>query len=271
METAVAVALISLGSSIAVAAWTAVWTSRQDAKGRDLQLELARQQSAAQHDIEAFRHQLERAATESERLLSAAEQLRRHREPLVEAANDLGHRVHNIRCGSFLVYLKAEHGRRDIAVLSTLYRLAKYFRTVEALYEGGNPLRFERADETRAVADVLGAIGRTFASDAYDQTNGFASSRLMIWREEQRAFGDSVRSSGSDDSVCVGFTEFVTRYENGADKWFVKVVSDLEHPHAADGERLAVLQSHLAALVRMLDVDGRYARSDVHAPEWLRR
>jgi hypothetical protein len=60
METAVVVALVSLASSIAVAAWTAVWTSRQNGKARDLQLELARQQSAAQRYIETFRDQLER-------------------------------------------------------------------------------------------------------------------------------------------------------------------------------------------------------------------
>jgi hypothetical protein len=83
----------------------------------------------------------------------------------------------------------------------------------------------------------------------------------MIWREEQRAFGDTVRDS-VPDPVCVGFTEFVARYERGADKWFAKIVGDLEHPDTADSERLAKLQSHLAALVRILDVDGRYARTD---------
>jgi hypothetical protein len=241
MDTAIVVALISLVSSIGVAVWTAIWTARQ-----------------------------QREAAESERRLSAAEELRRHREPLVDAANELGSRIDNIREEGFLTYLRPEYGRRDVAVQSTLYRFAKYFRTVEALYEGGNPLRFERAEETRAVADVLAAIGRTFASDDYDRTNGFESSRLMIWREEQRAFGDSVRNTAGD-AVCVGFTEFVTRYDKGADKWFAKFASDLEHPDTSESERLAELQSHLAALVRLLDVDGRFARTDGGESGWLRR
>jgi hypothetical protein len=117
------------------------------------------------------------AAKDEERRLSVADELRRFREPLLEAANELGRRIHNIRADDFLLYLDAGSGRRELAIQSTLYRLAKYFRTVEALHEGGNPVRFERAEDTRAVAGILADIGRTFASDKYGRTDRFASSR----------------------------------------------------------------------------------------------
>lgn len=248
METAVVVALISSLSSLAVAIWTR-W---------------------GQRDLEHLRHRLKLEEKDEERRFSAGEELRRLRDPLLEAANDLGHRVHNIRAEDFLDYLDVGSGRRDLAIQSTLYRLAKYFRTVEALYEGGNPLRFERARDTRAVAGTLADIGRTCASDKYDRTNGFASSRFMIWREEQRAMGDSVRISGDADAVYAGFTEFVTRLEQGADKWFAKMVDDLENGDVKGSRRFALLQGHLATLVRGLDQEHRYARGDEHEPDWLR-
>jgi hypothetical protein len=249
METAVVVALISSLSSLAVALWTR-W---------------------GQRDLEYLRYRLTLEEKDEERRFSAGEELRRLREPLLEAANDLGHRVHNIRAEDFLAYLDAGSGRRDLAIQSTLYRLAKYFRTVEVLYEGGNPLRFERAEDTRAVASMLADIGRTFASDKYDRTDGFASSRFMIWREEQRAMGDSVRISGDSDAVYAGFTEFVTRLERGADKWFAKMVDDLENGDVKGSQRFALLQGHLATLVRELDKEQRYARGDEHEPDWLRK
>ena len=248
METGVVVALIASLSSLAVALWNR-WSQR---------------------DLEHLRDTLQRAAKAEERRLSAEEELRRLREPLLEAANDLGHRIHNIRAQYFLDYLDAGSGRKDLAIQSTLYRLAKYFRTVEALYEGGNPLRFERAEDTRAVAGMLAAIGRTFASDKHDRTDGFASSRFMIWREEQRAMGDVVRSSSDVDPIYVGFTEFVARLEQGAKRWFARVVDDLESGNAMKSQRLALLQAHLATLVRELDKEHRYALGDEHEPDWLR-
>jgi hypothetical protein len=42
----------------------------------------------------------------------------------------------------------------------------------------------------------------------------------MIWREEQRAMGDSVRVEGDADAIYAGFTEFVARLEHGTDQWF---------------------------------------------------
>ena len=59
-------------------------------------------------------------------------------------------------------------------------------------------LRFEQEDETRAVAKVLADIGRTFASDKFDRTNGFATSQFMIWREEQKAIGEVSIDPDSD-------------------------------------------------------------------------
>lgn len=269
MEPAVWVAL----SSLAVAIWTAFWTSRQNEKSRDAQRSLSEQQNTAQADLERLKHDLQRAATAEDRRLDAREQLRsemaRYRVPLLDAADDLGHRINNIRNNQFLAYLSCDHPRRDIAVLSTVYRLARYFGTLETLYGRVNYLRFERDDDTRAVAAVLADIGRTFASDEYDRHGPFHTSRFMIWREEQRAMGEVVRrGEASDTSGCVGFTTFAANEKTRDSVWFDNFARDLEAGDAADSERLATLQSQLAQLVRLLDEEGRYA--DPNEPEWMK-
>src|SRR5215211_2291075 len=156
MEPAVAVALISSLSSLSVAGWTAVSTSRQNKKNRDAQRSLADKQTTAQKQLEVLKHRLERAAKQEDRRVDARERLRaemaRYRLPLLDAASELGHRIDNIRNGQFLAYLASDHPRRETAVLSTLYRLARYFGTLELLYGRVNYLRFERDDDTRAVA-----------------------------------------------------------------------------------------------------------------------
>jgi hypothetical protein len=60
-----------------------------------------------------------------ERRLAARERLDRYRAPLLAAVDDLGRRVNNIRNDGFLAYLDIE-GRRNMAVHSTLFRLAQY-------------------------------------------------------------------------------------------------------------------------------------------------
>jgi hypothetical protein len=161
MEAALVVALISSGSSLAVAAGTALWTSRQ------------------QNSLELLKRRLDRENKEKERRLDTRAQLARYRVPLIDAASDLGHRIDNVRHGQFLAYLEGDHPRRDAALLSTVYRLARYFGTLEILYERVNYLKFERDEDTRAVAAALADIGRTFAGDRYDRAGPFYTSRLM--------------------------------------------------------------------------------------------
>jgi hypothetical protein len=193
----------------------------------------------------------------------------RYRLPLLEAASDLGHRINNIQHSQFLAYLAGDHPRRDTAVLSTLYRLAKYFGTLELLYRRVSYLRFERDDDTRAVQAVLAQIGRTFASDQYDRDGAFHTSRFMIWREEQRAMGEVVtRDDSGETDHCVGFATFAANAKRRDSEWFANFVRDVESGGAASSRRLASVQSSLADLVRLLDEEGRYAEPSA-APEWI--
>jgi hypothetical protein len=275
MDVGLIIALITAGSSLLVAVWTAFWTSRQNDKNRKEQQRLADKQTAAQQDVELLKHRLERDAKEEDRREEAREQLRaemaKYRLPLLEAASDLGHRFDNIQHGQFLAYLADNHPRRDTAVLSTLYRLARYFGTLELLYRRVSYLRFERDDDTRAVQAALAEIGRTFADDRYDRDGPFYTSRFMIWREEQRAMGEVVtRDDTGETDHCVGFATFSVNATTRDSDWFANFVRDLESGGAGSSRRLANVQSSLAALVRLLDEEGRYTEPGA-APRWIRR
>jgi hypothetical protein len=253
MEAALVVALISSGSSLAVAAGTAVWTSRQ------------------QSSLELLKRRLDRQEKEEERRMDARAVLARYRVPLIDAASDLGHRIDNIRNGQFLAYLDGQHPRRETALLSTVYRLARYFGTLEILYERVNYLKFERDEDTRAVGAALADIGRTFATDEYDRAGPFYTSRLMVWREEQRAMGEVVRREGADvRDHCVGFATFAGNAIGPDAQWFTTFTSDLQAEGVANSERLQVLQRKLASLVRLLDDEGRYTDAGSQ-PDWIRR
>jgi hypothetical protein len=117
------------------------------------------------------------------------------------------------------------------------------------------------------VARSLADIGKTFANDRFDRSDGI--SRFMIWREEQRAIGE-VSTHRDDDGEyrSVGFATFAENYAAGDRKWFANFVSDLETADAAKSKRLARVQGLLAGLVRQLDENARYSDEP---PKWMRR
>jgi len=257
VETPVVVALITSAVSALIAIFSAVWTARQNMK------------------LEELKHGLQQAAKEEERLLEAKAELDRYREPLVAAANELGDRIDNIRHRGFPVYLRTEGPRRETALRGTLFRFAQYFGWIEILHTSLNYLRFEHDEDTKVVADLLSHIGRTFATDKLDWTNGYESSRLMIWREEQRAIGELMRDVRDGTTPgCVSFASFVDQFEIRYSKWFRTFAADLVSVDVKNSERFARLQKLLAKLVVQLDEENKvYVRFDgegrVVEPEWI--
>jgi hypothetical protein len=190
-----------------------------------------------------------------ERRLAAREKLDRYRAPLLAAVDDLGRCVHNIRNENFLAYLRTDD-RRDTALRTTLFRLAQYFGWSEIVYGYADRLRFERHEATKEVARIIGEVTRILATDELDRTNeeDFRTSRLMLWRDEQRAIGELMRQDGTEPR-CISFDSFVDDYDKSFAKWFGTFARDLESEAIADSVRLADLHLMLVDLLRALDVD----------------
>lgn len=209
-----------------------------------------------------------------DRRLAAREKLDRYREPLLTAVDDLGSRINNIRHDRFLYYLQVP-GRERTAQLGTLFRFAQFLGWTEILYGYFDRLRFERDVSTKAVADVLRDIGRTLAVDRLDRSDPSdpASTRLMIWREEQRAIGEVMRAEG-EPPRCISFDSFVKQYDSRFATWFQTFASQLDPAASPPSDRLAELQRLLARLVQELDVDRLLTKVDandvVTEPRWAR-
>jgi hypothetical protein len=140
----------------------------------------------------------DRREKSQERRRSARAELDRYREPLLSAVDELGNRIDNIRKKEFLHY-DLDTERAQSALRSTSFRIAQYFAWTEILFGASGQHRFAADKRTRAVNAKLGWVGATFAKDSLDRKNRgqAASSRLMLWREEQRAIGEQMRKPGS--------------------------------------------------------------------------
>lgn len=209
-----------------------------------------------------------------ERQLAAREKLDRFREPLLSAADDLGSRINNIRHDHFLLYLEVPE-RKQTALLGTLFRFAQFFGWTEILYGAGGTLRFEQDESTKAVADALRDVGRTLAVDRLDRTDSmdFTTTKLMIWREEQRAIGELIRVDGGPTG-CQSFDSFASQYDQRFSTWFGTFAAQLNDATTPQSDRLAKLQRLLADLIRVLDVDRLLVRFDeggiLTHPRWAR-
>jgi hypothetical protein len=240
-------ALVTAAAGFATALATLIRQHRADGRQQqaDRELVLLRDELAEQRQTEA-RHR------------DAAEQLAQHREPLLEAAEDLRHRIGNIRDQerSFAGYLHTDDERRSrMAVLGTLYRLAKYWGTVERLYGTVDMLAFEENPSTRAIARVLREVGKAWANDEQE----FGGRELMIWREEQRAIAELMRRGAPEDKPVIGFAAFVERYDAGEfGDWLTELERGLRSPGIQTSPRIGKVQEGLTELVTALE-EGRHS------------
>jgi hypothetical protein len=216
------------------------------------QRQIAEQQNQAEAALVRLRDELEERRGREARERDAAGQLTRYREPLLDASKDLFHRVRNIREMGFLGYLQAADEQRSrMALLGTLYRLGKYWGTVESLYGTVNLLAFERNPSTRAVADVLTRIGTAYAGDSPK----YGGRDLMVWREEQKAIAELMQRGSPDDKLVIGFATFVERYDDELAPWFAQLEQGLRTPGIESSPRLGAVQEALRELVELLERD----------------
>jgi hypothetical protein len=160
-------------------------------------------------------------AVEKRRKHQRAEQveLRRYRSLLLGAANDLGNRLDNIRTHAFFHYFETED-RRDLALRTTLFRFGQYFTWAE-IYREYLRLNADKVSHFKIenISNTLDRIAATFASDLIGR-------ELMLWREEQSAIADSMRTTGPTPG-CIGFSFFASGYEDRYAVWFGRFATDL--------------------------------------------
>lgn len=103
-------AIVALGTSL-----VAVYQQRALRRHQD---QLTERQIASNKELELLRHQFEAQQDQEKRERDVEQQLNFYREPLLDAARDLSHRIQNISQRGFLGYLNSsdEH-RQQMAML----------------------------------------------------------------------------------------------------------------------------------------------------------
>lgn len=249
MNASALVALVAAIGSSVLAVVAAVVAARGQQRVTELEHRLRQQ---AQEDERRFiteqrldEREHARQEKRQERELAARAQLDRYREPLLDAAESLRHRIDNIRNKAFLTYLSRGERRKKIALLGTSYRLARYLAVVESLRRGVNLLRLERAEDTRVVNNLLTEISTTLSSDRLD------GQRLMVWRDEQRAIGElTMEAAPGDVGVSdIGFATFAELHGERFAGWLSGFETDLQDRDVDTSPRLAKLQDLLGQLV----------------------
>jgi hypothetical protein len=137
--------------------------------------------------------------------------------------------------------------RNETAVMTTLFRFAQYLGWAQLVYGYSDRLRFDEYEATKTVAWLIRDIGRTLTDDGLDRDNGsnFTTTRLMLWRDEQRAIGELMRKDGNEPE-CIGFESFVNSYDQSFARWFATFREELQHSSTPRSARLAQLQKVLA-------------------------
>jgi hypothetical protein len=226
--------LVSLGS-LALASASLVVSTRQQIREREARRELADRES---------RLRIEEA--EQARQATAAELLKRYREPLCAAAFDLQNRLGNILENQFLeTYLDPGGERAEDAVLSTLFRFGQYFGWTEIVRRDLNYLQFQESSETRAISALQAELAKTFATDRHGHD-------FMLWVEEQRGIGEQMIAGDGAGIRCMGYATFVEEKQR-FHQLFRRTDRDIREGRAHASARLRDARALLRQLVRELD------------------
>jgi hypothetical protein len=225
---------------------------------------------------------LEQSAKENETRSNARIVLDRYRGPLLDAAWDLGDRLDNILDRRFLSSFETAP-RDEVAISSTLFRLAQYFGWAEIVRREVQLLRFESAADTRRSAYFLSLVMRRFATDWYDwdeareqaarwitgyRHDQLPPRHLMLWQEEQRGIGERMIPAATD-ARCIGYASFLDQYAEGFSRLLADFESGLRVRGVENSLRLVEVRDALARLVQQLDEEQRYVTGQPGYRTWL--
>ncbi|MGD9705705.1 MAG: hypothetical protein AB7Q42_07930 [Acidimicrobiia bacterium] len=194
---------------------------------------------------------------EADRRAEAEQLVRRYREPIIFAADQLVNRVENVRAKGFLEKYGVD--RREYVVNSTVYAVAELLGWMELLRQDQQFLDLGEEGATRRMNECLAAIGRSLSTDTIIDADG-RPALVMIWRQEQRAIGEvMIERATGQGARCLGYASFNQRLGDPLfAQWFDRLVDDVEHiiDEPARGlPRLVEVSAAACALIDHLDPD----------------
>lgn len=200
-------------------------------------------------DIELLRDELRSRAIQDDRQVQRETVMARYRQPLAMAAYDCHRRVHHILTNDFLGrYASPDASRREMAILTTVYRVAQYFCWAEILRQEIQLLQAPNTETTKRTNQLMNRIIKAFMSDR------FGCPGFEIWRDQQRSIGELMIDETGRQRRCIGYFAFEKTYEERFAKLCGGMVQALEWPN---GEllspRLQLVQHLFCDLASHLD------------------
>jgi len=123
-------------------------------------------------------------------------------------------------------------------------------------------LQFPADAKTRKISQLLGEITETFISDAHGP-------QFMVWRVEQRGFGERMISTSDSRVACIGYAAFLQQSAS-MEMWLQPITNDIQNLQEGGRKRLTELQHLLLQLALELDDADTSYPSGVY-PAALRR
>lgn len=206
-----------------------------------------------------------KALKETERLL------RKYRDPLHLAAQDLQARLYNIIELGILSYLHGTDEQQDCLVIYTAYLLGQYLSWAHVLRQQAQFACFATNEKGRArrVEGVLRSVQRCLNSDEV------AGEAFLLWKGQQSAIGELMTVSGQDASgssemYCMGFAEFTRKWKAGR---FAKDGNgDATMPEVVQGDSERFFRSWFASFEHgIYQIDQGRRRGDHTVVNRLRR
>jgi len=146
--------------------------------------------------------------------------LRKYRDPLLLAAQDLQTRLYNLIENSLLTFLKGSQDHQDCLIIYTAFLFGQYLSWTHILRQQAQFACFatEERGRNKRLGDLLGRIQRCLNTDA----RGEAEVPFLLWKGHQLAIGElmtvasTVAMPESTGGVCMGFAEFTRRWKASA-------------------------------------------------------
>ncbi len=213
-------------------------------------------QAATQARRQRREHEFLRQMQESDRKSEADRLVRRYRDPLVFAADQLLARIRNIAETHFL----EAYGKSEYALASTTFAIAELLCWMEIVRQDQQFLDLGAEEETVRLNTALRTIAWTFSTDSIVDPNDGSPAPFMLWRQEQRAIGEQLIDRSSGAARCIGYASFVEKMTDLRQRtWFAKLFHDAEeivHDPKNVLPRFQALQRSTKELIDVLDPAG---------------
>ncbi|TKA26364.1 hypothetical protein B0A50_05143 [Salinomyces thailandicus] len=201
--------------------------------------------------------------------------LRKYRDPLLLAAQDLQARLYNV-VGQALVERFLERGQqsddgqqyKDALYIYTAFLFGQYLCWVYILRRQTRFLCFttQKKTSTKTLIELLDCIASVLNTDKHTELP------FRLWKGHQLAIGELMCVLEGDELMCMGFSTFTRKWKEAESSsqeavafcnWFQPIVSGIKSMDEASKEgqkcpddRLRRLQHCLGDLVSALDING---------------